>query len=568
MDAQSQQKMKQTNLDPAPAASALQKALVKPEQRSKTAPCGMACVSGADARGWIALIAQRGKLGLSKADACTRAWNMIAAVNPFPATLGRVCPHPCEAACNRRDKDGAVSINALERFIGDWGVQQKLPLPVEDRRGWRESVGVIGAGPAGLSFAYQMARRGYRVTIYEKREHAGGMLYFGIPQYRLPEQVLGAEIQKILDLGVELKLNMAIGRDVSLQQLHAMHDLMFLGIGAGVGLALGIPGEDGDGVWSGTDFLAECNRGNKTELGDRVVVVGGGNTAMDAARTARRAGARVTVLYRRTRQEMPAIATEVDDAFDEGIDFTFLVAPLSIVRESGKIVSIRAQRMELGDPDASGRRKPVPIAGSEFDIPASSVIAAVSQEPDWEGISELKNGKIWIQAGWNGAVEQGLWAGGDAMGPGVAGLAIAQGRIAAEAAHRQLRGLPEESISARTVGECASAKPDFYPAATRSTSPYHSVASRLATPDMEVQQTISETVFLDEVSRCFSCGSCFGCEQCHMFCNAGGYLKHDKPRPGWYFSLGLQSCESCGKCIELCPCGYLSPSTAYSPPAT
>lgn len=564
--AQPRRERQKTDMGVPLSSTALQQALVQPEQQRKAPPCSVGCAIGADVRDWIALIAQRGKLGLPNANAYTQAWNMVAAVNPFPATLGRICPHPCEAACNRRDKDGAVSINALERFLGDWGLQRRLALPIADRRSWSESVGVIGAGPAGLSFGYQMARRGYRVTIYEKQDQAGGMLYFGIPQYRLPEAVLGAEIQRILDLGVELKLDTAIGRDLTVRQLREKHDAVFIAIGAGVGLALGIPGEDGAGVWSGTDFLSVLNRGNTLELGEQVVVVGGGNTAMDAARSARRTGAQVTVLYRRTRKEMPAIETEIDDALAEGVEIAYLVAPVAIGREGGKIRSVRVQRMELGEPDGSGRRKPVPIDGSEHDIPASAVIAAVSQEPDWEGLGELRNGKIWIDAGSQGALGQGCWVGGDALGPGIAGLAIAQGRQAAEALHRQLRGLPAHSMSTSAVAASASAKPDYYPAMRRSTSPYNAVASRLAQPDLEVQQTISERAFLDEVSRCFSCGSCFGCEQCFMFCNARGFSKLQQVSPGRYFSLGLECCESCGKCIELCPCGYLSPRPGSSAP--
>jgi NADPH-dependent glutamate synthase beta subunit-like oxidoreductase len=539
--------------------TALKQALVQPEQQRKAPPCGAACASGADVRGWIALIAQREKLGLSDADAYTRAWNLVAAVNPFPATLGRICPHPCEAGCNRRDKDGAVSINAMERFLGDWGLNRELALPLaeSDKRG--ESVGVIGAGPAGLSFAYQMARRGYRVTVYEKQERPGGMLYFGIPQYRLPEAVLEAEIGRILDLGVDLRLNTAIGRDITVQQLRDLHDAVFLGIGAGGGLNLGIPGEDGTGVWTGTDYLSQLNRGNAPELGAHVVVVGGGNTAMDAARAARRTGAQVTVLYRRTRKEMPAIETEIDDALAEGVEIAYLAAPVAIGRESGRVQSVRVQKMELGEPDNSGRRKPVPVSGSEYDIAASAMVAAVSQEPDWEGLHELRNGKIWIHAGSNGAVEHGLWAGGDALGLGIAGLAIAQGRQAAEAVHAQWRELSTQSMSNSAVAATASAKPDYYPAMPRSNSPYRIVTARLAQPDMEVQQTMSERAFLDEVSRCFSCGSCFGCEQCYMFCNAGGFSKLQQVAPGQYFSLSLDCCESCGKCIEMCPCGYLSP---------
>lgn len=539
-----------------PVGAPLELALVQPEQVVKTPPCSAACASGADVRGWIALVAQRGKLGLSDTQACTAAWNRVAAVNPLPATLGRICPHPCESSCNRSDKDGAVSINALERFLGDWGLQRRLRLPKADQGDWKETVGVIGSGPAGLSFAYQMARRGYRVTVYERQDRPGGMLYFGIPQYRLPEAVLEAEIRRILDLGVELRLNTVVGSDVALQELRESHHCVFVGIGAGLGRRLGIPGESGAGMWTGTDFLAQVNCGKAVDLGRQVAVVGGGNTAMDAARAARRTGAQVTVVYRRSRIEMPAIESEVRDALDEGVEIMCLAAPVAIRREDGAIRSVRIQRMTLGEPDSSGRRKPVPVLGAEQDIAASSVIAAVSQATDWSGLEALRSAEIWIRRGASGWVDEGLWLGGDALGPGVAGLAIAQGRRAAEATHAQLRGLPESALLMEAVK--ASARTDFFPPAPRAVESCRSVASRLRQPDVEVRGTMSEQQFFDEAARCFSCGSCFGCEHCYMFCNGESFSKLQEPGAGRYFSLSLDRCEACGKCIEVCPSGYLS----------
>ncbi|MBI2316164.1 MAG: FAD-dependent oxidoreductase, partial [Betaproteobacteria bacterium] len=256
--------------------TSFQQALIRSRQLEQNAPCRLRCASGTDVRGWIALVAQRGKLGLSEREAMTRAWAMVSAVNPFPATLGRICPHPCEDACSRSAKDGAVAVNALERFLGDWGLEQRLRLPrLEKKNAQPESIGVIGAGPAGLSFAYQMARRGYRVTVYEKEKKPGGMLYHGIPQYRLPEHVLEAEIMRILDLGVDLKLEVAVGRDLAVPQLRAWHNVVFLGIGAGKGIKLDIPQENGPAVWTGTEYLAKINRGEALALGNEVVIVGG-----------------------------------------------------------------------------------------------------------------------------------------------------------------------------------------------------------------------------------------------------------------------------------------------------
>ena len=541
------------------AESALAAAKIRPEQREKLPPCSAGCVSGADIRRWIGVVAQRRNLGLSDDEAYRQAWDIVAAVNPFPATMGRVCPHPCEANCSRNQKDGAVAINALERFLGDWALANQIDLPRLEEPGSRsESIGVIGAGPAGLSFAYQMARRGYPVTIYEMEAKPGGMLQYGIPQYRLPEDVLASEVKRILDLGVELCLNTVVGRDITLTALHHRHEIVFLGIGAGRGLTLGIPGEEGAGTWTGTSFLSRMNQGLPVELGSRVVVVGGGNTAVDAARSARRAGAKVTLLYRRTRQEMPAIDAEVEDALIEGVGIEFLTAPVEIARENGAIRSVVVRRMALGEPDSSGRRAPVPIPGSEYEVMADSVIAAVSQLPDWNGLGELQPKTAWIETGPDGAWGERLWVGGDARGLGVAGLAIGQGRQAAEAAHARLRGLtPQPALPFAPVSSDM-VKPDFFAARSPAAPPQRPPGEWLAFPEAELRGTISEEEFLQEVSRCFSCGLCFGCEQCFMYCNAEGLIRLELVTPGRYFALCLDRCQACGKCVDLCPCGFLS----------
>lgn len=537
----------------------LTQALVKPRQLEKSAPCCNGCATGGDVRGWIGLVAQRDKLGISEADALNRAWNKITEMNPFPSTLGRICPHPCESGCSRVDKDGPVAINAMERFLGDWGLNNQLPLQLLEDDSKPESIGVIGSGPAGLSFAYQMARRNYRVTLYEKEKRAGGMLSYGIPEYRLPKEVIEAEVQRILDLGVELKLNTAIGRDVTIAQLKESHDALFLGIGAGRGLSLGIPGEEGSNVWAGTDYLGCLNRGERVYPGKQVIVVGGGNTAVDAARSARRSGARVTILYRRTRNEMPAIKSEIEDAEAEGVKIEYLAAPVEIRRDGEEIRSVVVQRMDLGEPDESGRRRPVPIPGSEYELPVDSVITAVSQQPIWDDLTEIDPGTTWVQAGNKGQIDDYLWAGGDALGLGIAGMAIAQGRQAAEAVHGRLRGLAVPSGPEKTALPDKAVKPDFHPGRMRTGSLEIPVTERLAEPDREVYLTMSRTDFLEEVSRCFSCGLCYGCENCFMYCNAGGFTRLEEAGPGTYFAMSRDYCVGCGKCIELCPSGYLTP---------
>jgi NADPH-dependent glutamate synthase beta subunit-like oxidoreductase/NAD-dependent dihydropyrimidine dehydrogenase PreA subunit len=535
----------------------------RPRQVEKTAPCQVGCANCGDIRGWIGTVAQRHKTGISRDQAFAEAWSLIADVNPFPATLGRICPHPCENHCNRTDLDEPLAINAMERFLGDFAIKADIPLPRCTQAPVSEWPGVVGAGPSGLSFAYQMARRGYRVTVYDARENAGGMLRYGVPDYRLPPNILDAEIQKILDLGVVLELQTKVGKDISLEDLWARHSSLYLAIGAQKGRGLEIPGVDGQSVWTGTDYLSRLNCGEIIETGPRVIVVGGGNTAMDAARCARRGGAEVTVLYRRTREEMPAIAHEIDDALEEGIELVLLAAPTQIERQAdGTLTAVQAERMELGEPDSSGRRRPVPIPGSEFRLPADCFIAAVSQVPALEGLEALDHDGGWLLADSDGVAGDQIRVGGDVMNLGIAGEAIVQGRRAAENLHAQFRGLdPTHSgeddrpdISSQSV--LFASKPE----SEAVQMPKLPGQERIEMGMTEVAKSITEEQFLAEVERCFSCGLCFGCEQCYMYCTVGCFTKLEDTSPGKYFTINLDQCHECGKCIEVCPCGFLEVS--------
>ena len=527
----------------------------RPQQLERQAPCQVGCAASGDVRGWIGIVAQRGKTGHDRADAYRRAWEAIADRNPFPSVLGRVCPHPCETDCNRSSFDEPVSINALERFLGDWAIANRLPLQHLEVDRKPESLGVVGSGPSGLSFAYQMARRGYAVTVYEKQEQPGGMLRYGIPDYRLPPHVLDAEIERILALGVTLRCATAVGGDVSLADLRAAHDVVFLGIGAQCGRGLGVQGDDDPAVWRGTEYLDRINHGERVLLGARVAVIGGGNTAIDAARTARRGGAQVTVLYRRSREEMPAVAAEVEEALAEGVRFEFLVAPLAVQR-NGSALSLTLERMRLGEPDESGRARPMPLPGSAFTIAVGSVIAAVSQIPSWAGLEGLRTSG-WLTAD-GGFVADGFWAGGDVLGLGIVGDGVVQGRRAAETLHARLRGRPEpQTEAARHPVRPDEILTDFHQSCARPNPGRLDVAQALAHPDAEVNFGIDESQFLMEVERCFSCGSCFGCRQCWMFCTALSFTPLDEVGPGNYFSLSLDACRECGKCVDVCPCGFL-----------
>ena len=526
------------------------------QQLEKLPPCQAMCPNSGDIRGWLGIIAQREKNGLTLDEAYDRAWQLLVTFNPLPATIGRICPHPCEKLCSRNDKDGAVSINAMERFLGDWGIERELKLPRSEKRARGESIGVVGSGPASLSFAYQMARRGYPVTVYEREDVPGGMLRHAIPDYRLPRTVLDAEVARIFDFGVTLVRGAEFGETLSLGALRERHALLFLGMGAQGARRLGIPGEAGSVVYTGIEFLRRAKAGDAPHCGRYVIVIGGGNTAIDAARSARRLGAAVTLLYRRSEAEMPAEPKEISDARAEGVKFVFLVAPLELIRHDGDMRFVRTQAMRLAEPDQEGRRRPEPIAGQCQEFPADTVIVAVSQEPEWRGDGTALEPGAWIETDGDGRVDADLWAGGDDRGPGIASRAIAHGRHAAESAHATLRGKVPEARP-RALLDGGTVRHDFYEERARTQGPRRPQASWLDEPDEEIDLTLDYEQAAEEAGRCLSCGLCFDCRQCFMYCNADGFSRIERTAPGDYFQMALEACEGCGKCIELCPCGYL-----------
>jgi len=512
------------------------------QQTEKQPPCQAHCPNSGDVRGWLGIIAQHEKNGLTLDEAFDDAWRTIARLNPLPATTARICPHPCEDHCIRGDKDGAVSINALERFLGDWALSRSLPLPSVTPRLYKESIGVIGSGPASLSFAYQMVRRGYGVTVYERGESIGGMLRRAIPEYRLPHDVLDAEVRRLLELGITLEDHTDVGADIEFEQLRDRHDMIFLGLGAQAARRLGIPGESGPGVTAGIDYLRERKKHSQSLDGERVFVIGGGNTAVDAARSALRDGAHVTILYRRSEAEMPAIATEVADARAEGVEFQFQVTPTRFIRDSDTVTGIEIQ----------------PVKGQRQTLRADRIIIAISQATDWHGMESILDDDQSLHPDSDGKLDIGLWAGGDDRGPGIAGNAVAQGRLAAESVHAELRGKAPHGTQARKGAmQRERVQQDYYSDCSRGERQRLPEDLRLADPDAEVDQTISAEQAYREAKRCMSCGLCFDCQQCFMFCNAAGFTRVANTRPGNYFMLALEICEGCGKCVELCPSGYL-----------
>jgi NADPH-dependent glutamate synthase beta subunit-like oxidoreductase/Pyruvate/2-oxoacid:ferredoxin oxidoreductase delta subunit len=398
-----------------------------------------------------------------------------------------------------------------------------------------------------------LARLGYPVTVFEGFDKAGGMLRYGIPKYRLPREVLDAEIQNILDLGVELKTNFMVGKDATMDDLRKEYAAIFVGIGAHKGYKLGVDGEDADNVFTGTEFLNRVNSGESVEVGGNVIVIGGGDTAVDAARMSKRLGADVTILYRRTRKEMPAIDPEIVGAEEEGIKIEYLAAPVAILRNNGTATGIKAIRMELGEPDASGRRRPVPIEGSEFEVPASSIIAAISQEPNFNGFLDIGNEKDWIKTNdWGETQIEGVYAGGDDTSLGLASIAIGQGRFAAEAIDARLRGRElSKPDKVETIGP-DKVKLDWYKPADRHERTHVPVADRGM--DTEVEIGLAEEDVVPEAQRCMSCGMCMDCETCWMYCTNNAFERLPK---GEHYRVKLEVCNGCKKCADACPCGFI-----------
>ncbi|MGI6035506.1 MAG: NAD(P)-binding protein [Limnochordia bacterium] len=486
-------------------------------------PCQLACPAGCNVQGYVALIAQ-GKY--------KEAVALIKETIPLPGVMGRVCVHPCEGECKRGQLEGAISIAALKRFAADQVPETVHPWTPKEKTG--EKVAIIGSGPAGLSCAYYLALEGHRPTIFEALPEAGGMLRYGIPAYRLPREVLDKEIQDICSLGVEIITNTAFGRDITLEDLGKQgYKSVFLGVGAQGSRKLGIPGEEAEGVVHGVDYLRDVNLGVDVPTGRKVGIVGGGNVAMDAARTLLRTGAQVYVFYRRSRSEMPALPEEIEGAIAEGVKFHFLTNPIQVLTEEGRLRGVRCQRMELGAPDASGRRRPEPIPGSEFDVELDMLIPAIGQTVLQEALLEagvaMEHGTIKVDPLTLATSVPGVFAGGDAvLGPQVAVDAIAQGKEGAISIGRYLAGedltedRPSRPKPAADLGEIPRGEPEK----PRIPLPELPPMERIRGMD-EVHGGYTSEQARMEAERCLNCGVCSDCFQCVKACKAEA-ICHDQ----------------------------------------
>jgi formate dehydrogenase beta subunit len=464
-------------------------------------PCQHACPAGINVPLYVYLIGQ-GKYQESLA--------IVREKVPFPGVLGRVCFHPCEEACRRGTLNEPISIKSLKRFVADrdagfWKhYSRKLPPT-------GKKVAIVGAGPAGLTAGYYLAKQGHTVTVFEALPVAGGMMRVGIPDYRLPSEVLEGEIEIIKEAGIEIKFNTRVESVDSL--FEQGYEAVFLAPGAHRGQPLGVEGDTLSGVYDGATFLREVNLGKKVEVGKKVAVIGGGNVAIDSARVALRLGAKeVHVIYRRTRAEMPASPEDVEAALEEKIAIDFLTGHVKVVQK-GKRLVLTCQRMELGEPDASGRRRPVPVKGSEFDVEYDVIIGAIGQVPEIPSGFKVKTGRgNTIQADMTtmATSRKGVWAGGDAVtGPDFVIRAIAGGRLAAISIDKYLGGsgdIDEQLTTERGIGKCAGLTAADFPTQPRVKMPTLSPEQVMHDLTKEVELGLDNDDAVAEGKRCFQCG--------------------------------------------------------------
>jgi NADPH-dependent glutamate synthase beta subunit-like oxidoreductase len=544
----------------------------KPEAAFMTAPCQEVCPAGN-------LIPQF--LYLASEGRYEEALKALWKENPFPGVCGRVCFHPCEKDCNRTQYDEAVSINAMERNVFDLTSKRPPDMPLPSNADSKR-VAVVGAGPAGLSAAYFLRLLGYRVTLFEARKELGGVMCWGIPEYRLPKSILKKEIKRILDLSIDVKTGVRVGKEVSFEELDRF-DAIFLSPGAGRSLSLGVEGEDLKKVWRGGDFLDRINSGDKFRIGKEVLVIGGGNTAMDVARSALRLGSEVVVAYRRTRDEMPAIQDEIHEAEQEGVQFEFLLQPVKISLLKNNKIRVKFQRMRIRGRDQNDRPKAIPIPGAYVTREADGLIKAVGEGVDLSWVPETlcRNGLIHVNA-FLATPHAKFFAGGDAVDqPRTIVTAIGAGKKAAISIDLSLRGATDDDFFSKIrVGNKGALSMEAYLSGRNegnwSDPPKVISYPQLNTlyfehsPRVEMRKLDKKRASKDfsevnlgftsdeagvSAKRCFSCGTCNYCYNCYFFCPEGIVTLDPQHRVR---RVDLEHCKGCGTCEKVCPRNIVS----------
>lgn len=537
-------------------------------------PCRTACPAGINVQAYIALIS-KGKF--------KEALEVVRRYIPFPSVCGRVCFSPCEDKCTRSKIDESVSIRALKRFIADYELATtKTTEAKPPPKTYTEKVAIIGSGPAGLTAAYDLAKMGYPVTVFEKFSEPGGMLRTCIPRYRLPRDILDMEIEHIKSLGVTIRTNVEIGKGLTLNELFKQgYKAVFIAVGAQKSRKLGIEGENLKGVYDALEFLKEVNTGKNLQLGERVAVIGGGNVAVDAARTALRLHPKeVLVLYRRSKKEMPAHHQEIEEAEREGVKFQFLVAPKRFLGENGTVKAMECIKTALGPPDETGRRRPIPIEGSEFTIPVDTIIPAVGETPDVSAFSKTiettQRGTIIVNPETLETSMRGVFAGGDAVtGPASVIEAIAAGKKAAVSIDRYLRGEPLPTERKEEIVETTWLLDEgIIEKKPRQTVPTLSLNERTTSfKEVELGFTAKEAV--TEAHRCLLCGPCSECLESEDYCEPGDAIVDEDrciacancEKVCAYRAIKVQEsvakvdtalCKGCGTCFVECPAMTIS----------
>lgn len=515
-----------------------------PRHISAPSPCHAACPVNGDIASWI---------GAAREGDWRGAWQILTRHNPFPAVAGRICHHPCEAACNRAGFDEPLAICRLERFVGDTAIEQGWAFEVPTTETGRR-VAVVGGGPAGLSAAYQLRRRGVAVTLFESRPQLGGLMRYGIPSYRLARTVLDAEIARIVALGIDVRCGEPLAARADLERLRREFDAVFLAVGAQHQKRLPQLDDTKPWVMDGADYLARANSGTVPVLGKRVVVIGGGSAALDAARSARRAGHEVTILALESRAQMPAQHEEVAEALEEGIALRDGAMLTAVGEQGGAGLQLNCVRVRFEPGALRGQFTVTPLAGSEFTLDADAVVPSIGQDPDLaplQGTLAVEGALLQVGADQATSAER-VYAGGDlASMARFVTEAVGMGKRAAWAIDRALGGNGHDEADAEAVVPLGAIAGYYYPKQPRTAEARLDVAQRLAA-DVEVQLGLAAEQALAEGQRCFSCGTCILCDNCVIYCPDLAVKRID----GGYEVL-TDYCKGCGVCVKECPTGSM-----------
>lgn len=526
----------------------------------QTPPCSAECPAGEDIRAINRFLS-----GIDPSDDPMRsAWETAVNMNPFPAIMGRICPHPCQSKCNRGVHDESVAINAVEQAIGNYGIEKGLKLqgpgPDSGKR-----VAVIGGGPAGLSAAYQLRRKGHAVTIFDANEKLGGMVLYGIMGYRVDRRVLEAEIARIIELGVETKMGVQVGRDVTLEQLEAEYDAVFIGVGAQKGRALPVAGFEGTpGATNAIDFLRSYEvMGDDVPVGRNVVVIGDGNVAMDVARLALRLGSKATIISGVPREEMACFENEYDDAAREGTTMHFLTGTVGVLGGASGVTGLACTKMVKKSKGEEGWNSPIPFlryksSGETFEIEADMVVAAIGQATDLSGLGSAAGSAPWLKVDRNFRIpgREKLFGGGDALKVDLITTAVGHGRKAAASIDAFLNGAPMPEQGYREITKASKQDLLYFmhsPQAKRSSIEPEVVVGN----HDELLVALAPEAVKAESQRCMSCGFCFDCKQCVSFCPQEAISRFRDNPAGEKVYTNYSKCVGCHICSLVCPCGYI-----------